>query len=86
MQNYINSHVPSVDSLGKFAVNPSRNALVIDVGNNRKIYVYDCSVSDFSNFMKEVTGNVPSRTPSNNASYAGPTASDGYLDFSVDKF
>ena len=73
-------------SLGKFAVNPLRNALVIDVGNNRKIYKYDCSVSAFSNFMKEVTGNIPSRTPPSNASYAGPTASDGYLDFSVDKF
>lgn len=86
MKNYIYGHEPSVTSLGKFAVNPLRNALVIDVGNNRKIYEYDCSVSDFSNFMKEVTGNIPSRTPSNNASYAGPTASDGYLEFSVDNF
>ena len=73
-------------SLGKFAVNPLRNALVIDVGNNRKIYEYDCSVSDFLNFVKEVTGNTPSRTSTSNESYTGPTTSDGYLDFGLNKF
>lgn len=84
MSSYINAITPSQSTLGNFAVNPIYNALIVENADGRLICTGD-TAANFRQFLITTTGCTPSRD-TGTTYYDGPTSTDGYMGFSINKW